>query len=393
MIARINGRAVLAAAVVVALVAVALAFTGGGSTKTVTAYFSEAISVYKGTDVDIMGVRIGSVKAVVPDGDKVRVEIEYDGKYKLPADVKAAVITPTLVADRFVQLAPAYTGGAVLESGGEIPLDRSAVPLELDQIYSSLAQLTKTLGPEGVNKKGALSDLLHAGAKALSGNGELGNETIAGLAKAAQTLGDNSDQIFGTVDNLADLTSTLQANDKVVGGFMTRLANVSGELSGERGDLRRALVAIANAIGLVRDFVHDNKSALVGDIRKLTTTLGVLAKNKKTLGTVLQIAPLGIGNLLDAGDPESGSVGIRLQLGPTASSLPQILCGVLTVNAGKAGSAAMQPLCDLLKEVLPNVHSDIGAGLINVPVGSGGRATPSTRPATNLGDLILRRQP
>ena len=148
MIARIKPKGLLAAAVVVALVAAAFAFTGGGSTKTVTAYFSEAISVYKGSDVDVMGVRIGSVKAVVPDGDRVRVEIEYDGKYKLPADVKAAVITPTLVADRFVQLAPAYTGGAAMKDGGEIPLDRTAVPLELDKIYSSLAQLTKTLAHE-----------------------------------------------------------------------------------------------------------------------------------------------------------------------------------------------------------------------------------------------------
>lgn len=392
MIARINPKGLLAAAVVVALVAAAFAFTGGGSTKTVTAYFSEAISVYKGSDVDIMGVRIGSVKAVVPDGDRVRVEIEYDGKYKLPADVKAAVITPTLVADRFVQLAPAYTGGAAMKDGGEIPLDRTAVPLELDKIYSSLAELTKTLGPEGANKKGALSDVLHAGAKALSGNGELGNETIAGLARAAQTLGDNSDQIFGTVDNLADLTSTLQDNDKVVGGFMTRLAKVSGELSGERGDLRKALVAIANAIGLVRDFVHDNKSALVGDIRKLTTTIGVLAKNKKTLGTVLQIAPLGVGNLLDAGDPESGSVGIRLQLGPAASDLPNMLCGVLRVNAEKSG-VDVGPLCKVLGDVLPDVPTEIGAGLINLPVGSGGTTASNTRRATNLGDLILGRHP
>ncbi|HEX7740154.1 MAG TPA: MCE family protein, partial [Marmoricola sp.] len=300
---------------------------------------------------------------------------------------------PTLVADRFVQLVPAYTGGAVLKNGGEIPLDRTNVPLELDQIYSSLADLTKTLGPRGANKHGALGDVLHAGAQALKGNGELGNETIANLARAAQTLGDNSDQIFGTVGNLAQLTSTLQANDKVVGGFMTRLSKVTGELSGERGDLRKALVAIANAVGVVRSFVHDNKTALITDIRKLTTTVGVLAKHKKTLATLLQIAPLGLGNLLDAGDPQTGSVGIRLQLGPTASALPTIVCDVLKVNAGSSG-AALDPLCNLLNEVLPNVPTNIGAGLINVPsMGSGsGSSSSSQRPATNLGDLMLRRQ-
>jgi len=388
MIARINSRALIAAALVVVLAGLALAFVGGGSTKTVTAYFPEAISVYKGTDVDIMGVRVGEVTAVVPDGDRVRVEIAYDAQYKLPADVKAAVITPTLVADRFVQLAPAYTGGPALASGGQIALDRTAVPLELDKIYSSLADLTKALGPNGINKDGALSDVLHAGAKALKGNGELGNQTIANLSRAAQTLGDNSDQIFGTVGNLAKLTSTLQANDKVVGGFMTRLAKVSGELAGERGDLRGALVAIANAIGIVRSFVHDNKDALVGDIRKLTTTLGVLAKNKDTLGTVLQIAPLGLGNLLDAGDPESGSVGIRLQLGPTASSLSNVVCDVLKVDAGKMG-AAVDPLCKVLKAVLPTIPSNIGAGLINVPTMP---SIGAQKPATSFGDLIARGQ-
>jgi len=388
MIARINTRVLIAVALVVVLAGLALAFTGGGGTKTVTAYFPEAISVYKGTDVDIMGVRIGEVTAVVPDGDRVRVAIKYDDKYKLPADVKAAVITPTLVADRFVQLAPAYTGGAAMADGGEIPLDRTAVPLELDKIYSSLADLTKALGPNGVNKKGALSDVLSAGAKALKGNGELGNETIANLSRAAQTLGDNSDQIFGTVGNLAKLTTTLQANDQIVGGFMTRLAKVSKELSGERGDLRQALVAIANAVGLVKNFVHDNKAALVGDIRKLTTTVGVLAKNKDTLATVLQIAPLGLGNLLDAGDPETGSVGIRLQLGPTASSLSNVLCDILKVDAGKMGSA-VDPLCKVLKSVIPNIPSNIGANLLNAPTlpSMGTKA-----PAANLGDLMLRGQ-
>ncbi len=388
MIARINTRVLIAVAVVVALVGLALAFTGGGGTKTVTAYFPEAISVYKGTDVDIMGVRIGQVDSVVPDGDRVRVRITYDDQYKLPADVKAAVITPTLVADRFVQLAPAYTGGPALANDGEIPLDRTAVPLELDKIYSSLADLTKALGPNGINQKGALSDVLRAGAKALKGNGELGNQTIANLSRAAQTLGDNSDQIFGTVGNLAKLTSTLQANDQVVGGFMTRLAKVSDELSSQRGDLRQALVAIANAVGLVKNFVHDNKKALVGDIRKLSTTLGVLAKNKDTLATVLQIAPLGLGNLLDAGDPESGSVGIRLQLGPTASSLSNVICDVLKVDAGASG-AAVEPLCQLLKNVLPTIPSNIGAGLINIP------SMPSMgaqAPATSFGDLIARGQ-
>lgn len=388
MIARINGRYLVAAALVVVIAGCYLAFYGGSSNRTVTAYFSQAISVYKGTDVDVMGVRIGRVTAVVPDGDQVRVEMEYEGKYKLPQGVKAAVITPTLVADRFVQLAPAYGGGTPLASGGSIPLSRTAVPVELDKIYGSLADLTEALGPNGANKKGALSDLLHASAQALKGNGELGNETIAKLSQATTTLGDNSDAIFGTVGNLAKVTATLQANDQVVGQFMTRLSKVSTQLAGERGDLRQALVAIADALGVVRSFVHDNRKAVVDDVKGLTTTLGVLAKQKKTLATVLQLAPLGLGDLTDAFDEETGTVGIRLQLNPTITNLPQELsvafCGALSTNLGKSASTAA---CGALSQAfgLLGASTDVGSATSSNATTNG---TTAQTPKSSLGDLL-----
>ena len=43
----------------------------------------------------------------------------------------AAIITPTLVADRFVQLVPAYSTGPALPDGGDIPIERSIVPVEM----------------------------------------------------------------------------------------------------------------------------------------------------------------------------------------------------------------------------------------------------------------------
>lgn len=372
-------RRLLVAAVVLALLAAGLfAVRSGGTTRTVTAHFSRAVSVYPGTDVDVMGVPIGRVTAVVPDGDSVRVEMEYDGQYRLPADVKAAVITPTLVSDRFVQLAPAYGGGAALGDGGDIPLARTAVPVELDRIYASLADLTTTLGPQGANKDGALGDLLHVSARALRGNGQLGHDTLANLSQAVRTLGDTSPQLFGTVEGLAGVTRALQANDRLVGDFTGHLARVSTQLAGERGDLRRALVAIARAVGVVRSFVHDNRSAVVDDVQELTTTLGVLSKRKDTLAKVLQLGALGLGNLAEANDPKTGTVGIRLQLGPAALDLGNILCTVVKVNhAPDAGQA-----CMLLKALLPNA-ADVGAGFA-VPSFQGGAQAP----ASGLGGLL-----
>lgn len=359
----------LVALVVVLLVVAGLftAFTGNGSSRTVTAYFSRAVSVYNGTDVDIMGVRVGKVTSVKPDGDRVKVVMEYDGKYHLPADVKAAIVTPTLVADRFVQLAPAFTGGSALPDKGTIPLSRTAVPVEMDEIYKSIADITDALGPNGANKDGALNNALKAGANALRGNGKLGNKMLANLSQVAKTLDDNSGNLFDTLDGLNEITKTLDANDGTVQQFMTRLAKVSKQLSGESGDLQQALSAIADAVDITRGFVKDNKDKLTGDLGQLTTTLKVLADQKESLGTTLQLAPLGLGDLADSFDTGTGTEGIRLQLGPTGMDLPGILCGIVTND--KVPNANL--VCKLFKALVPDtLATTVGAGVTNAGVPS-----------------------
>lgn len=383
MLNRIPTKWLAAGVALVVVAALLLSVGGGDKTRTVSAYFSQAVSIYKGSDVELMGVPIGKVTAVVPEGGQVRVEMSYDAKYTLPANVKAVMVTPTLIADRFVQLTPAYRGGAKLAQSAHIPMSRTAVPVEMDRIYSSLDDLTRTLGPDGANKSGALNDVLSAGSKALKGNGRLGNKMLSRLAQAVQTFGNHSGQIFGTVDDLAQITRTLQSNDKTVGAFMTHLARLSGELSGERGDLRQALAAIARAVSLVRGFVYNNKSALETDLKQLTTTTGVLAKRKNDLATVIQLAPLGLGNLTEADDPVTASVGIRLQLGPNVSSLGNLLCGVLSVN-GKTN----QQLCSLLNALLPK-GLDLGSAL------DSGTSPVSSTPkrVTSLGGLLGGAKP
>ncbi|MBG6096382.1 MCE family protein [Nocardioides luteus] len=318
-------------------------------TKMVTASFPQAVSIYEGSDVVIMGVKIGKVASLEPKGDHVDAVIEYESDYKLPEDVKAAIVTPTLVADRFVQLTPAYTGGPALADGGEIPIERTAVPVELDRIYASLSELTTALGPNGANKNGALSDVLREGADALEGNGKIGNQAIADMSEAAQVLGGNSEQLFSTLSQLSEVTRTLARNDDTTEKFLTDLSTVSTQLAGESDELDQALAAIAQAVKVTKSFVENNSDALVGDVKELNKTLNVLAKEKETLGTVLDLAPLGIGNLAESFDARSGSVGFRLQVGPIGSDLSNILCMVVE-NDQIPGA---KEICALFKALLP----------------------------------------
>jgi phospholipid/cholesterol/gamma-HCH transport system substrate-binding protein len=353
-------RNVIAAAIVIALLLAAWLAPFQAGTRTVTAHFPQSIGIFEGSDVTIMGVPVGRVQKIVPEGDSVRVEMTYSSKYKLPADVKAAIITPTLVADRFVQLVPAYSGGPALNDGGDIPLDRSVVPVEMDQIYRSLNEITTSLGPNGANKNGALAKVLKSTADSLRGNGAVGHDAIANLAAAARTLGDNSPELFATVESLAQITDTLGKNDKDVSRFLKDLAKVSDNLAGESDDLQDALEAIARAVSVTQDFVHDNRKPLVADLDRLGHLLSVIASQSKSLKTTLDVAPLGISNLGLQFDTTSAGAGIRLQLGPLVSDLPNVLCTLIA----NSGAPSPDLVCNLFKALLPaDVLAKLGGGI------------------------------
>ncbi|MCP9953733.1 MlaD family protein [Actinomadura madurae] len=96
----------------VLLVAIALVpLLTGGPTHRITAYFATAIGVYPGSDVRVLGVKVGSIDSVEPLGNRVRVDMRVDDEVDVPAEARAVVIAPNLVSDRYVQLDPAYGGG------------------------------------------------------------------------------------------------------------------------------------------------------------------------------------------------------------------------------------------------------------------------------------------
>ncbi|MCW2795919.1 MCE family protein [Nocardioides sp.] len=373
---RVNGRTLAVLAAVVALTATFFLVRSPAETKTVTAHFTRAVSVYKGTDVRILGVNVGTVTAVIPEGESVRVEMEYDAKYSLPADAKAVVVTPTLVADRFVQLTPAYTEGKVLADGAEIALPDTGVPVELDRIYASLRDLSEALGPNGVNKDGSLNHLLKAGAGALEGQGKLGNEMLTNLSQAAVTFGQGSGDLFATVSDLAQFTSTLAANDRLVRAFIKDLAGVSSSLVSERTELQQALASVASAVGTVKTFVQDNRTALVTDVEKLTRVMKTINSEKDSIDTALQIAPVAIGNLSLAYNSKSGTIGSRIGIQGQLWDADGFLCAVVQQSSLPRASANLA--CQIFKQLLQPLENQIPA------IPSGKQQSPPKADAASL---------
>ena len=341
---------VAAIAAIVVLVALAIVLWPSSGTRTLYADFSRTVSVYQGSDVRILGVPVGKVDSVTPMGTVVRVKMEYSDKYKLPKDVNAVIISPSIVGDRFVQLTSKTGFGTplaasqVLPSGWSLGTTRTAVPLELDEIYGSLNQLSTALGPNGANApgttgEGALTRLLDSTARNFGGQGVNFNNTIQNLGKLSQTLNDNKDVLFGTQAAVEKFVNALAVNDTTVRQFTQSLAEGASMLSSDRQDLASALDNLATALDQVRSFVADNKALLTSNIAGLTRVSETLVKRRNELAEILKTAPLALNNLSLAYNGKTGTVNTRSNTGQSLTQLSAspgaMLCAFIQAGAGK----------------------------------------------------------
>jgi len=324
-----RGVAIVAALVLVAAVAWTILRPAGQ--YQVTAYFSQTVGLYPGSDVRILGIKVGDITDVTPLGDRVRVRMLLDDQYAVPADADAVVLAPSLVSDRYVQFSPVYDGGAKMKDGATVPMQRTATPVELDQVYGALDTLSSALGPNGANKNGALSDLVDVGAKNLDGNGTALNHTLKGFSQAVQTLSKHRDDLFSSLDNLQVFTTALASIDAQVGQFNTNLAAVAEQLAGERKDLAAAIALLSKALGDVSTFVRDNTSLLTTNVNRLADVTLALVQQREALGQVLDVAPAALGNLSHAYNPDYGTLDTRdNSVGSTSPEV--IVCQVLAAT-------------------------------------------------------------
>lgn len=373
MFSRLSGPEALrkAAFAVAILVIVGIVYYAWPSKpqKTATVYFPRTVHIYSGGDVDVLGIKVGSITKVEPEGDRVRVDIKYNANQPIPANASAVILTPTLVADRVVQLTPAYTGGATLANKAVIPLQRTGVPLELDEVFQNLNDLTKDLGPNGANSSGALSRLFSVAADNLDGEGTNIHTTINSIADLSGTLDDNKSALFQTVRNLQAFTTTLAQHDADTRAFTDDLAKVGNELNGDRTALGEALHNLNSALGDVTSYIADNKANLSDNIAALARVTNVLVKDKSLLGDLLDVGALGATNYTHVYDPASRSFDGRFSENDITSTPALFACSV----AGAARLPAQQCL-SMLK--------GFGLDKIKIPT-----SAPS-KPPSSLGDLL-----
>lgn len=312
--------------------------------KTITAYFSTATAIYPGDEVRVAGVKIGSITAIESQGTKAKMTLEIDRKVPVPADAKAIIIAQNLVGSRYVQLAPAYKkDGPTMRSGAVIDLDRTAVPVEWDEIKEQLTRLATDLGPSGGVPTSSIGRFIDSAANAMDGNGAMLRETIKQLSALSRTLANGSGNIVEVVKNLQTFVTVLRDSNVQIVQFQNRLANLTSVLDGSRSDLDAALTGLSGAVVDVQRFISGSRNQTSEQIQRLAAITKNLTDNQMAMKNVLHVAPNAIGNAYNIYNPDTGSDLGAFAFGNFSNPI-QVICSAIGAVQNATASATSK-LC------------------------------------------------
>lgn len=341
-----NRRAALAAFLVLVLIAgVFTAVQGAGriTRTTVVSYFDNSNGVFPGDDVRILGVGVGKITKIEPQPRRVKITFWFDRKHPVPADAKAVILSPQLVTGRFIQLTPAYAGGPTMRDGAVIPQDRTAVPVEWDDLRTQLERVTNLLAPTQPGGVSTLGALVNTAADNLRGQGPAIRDTIIKLSQTVSALGDHSQDIFSTLKNLATLVSALHDSSGLLEQLNRNLAAVTSLLADDPDKVSHAAEDLNAVVNDVRSFVADNREALGTASGKLASISNAVVDSLDDIKQTLHVFPTAVADFNSIYEPAHGSLSAALGLANFANFLSNLCGGVESIS--RVGSEQAAKLC------------------------------------------------
>lgn len=289
---------------------VLLLVAGGGALATVdgqddegtyevTAYFTKAIGLFPNSDVNVLGVPVGTIASVTPVGTRVKVVMEIFDEHRIPADATAAIVPISLISDRYIQLEPPYESGPALADGDVIGVERTQIPAELDDVFAQLKKLLDAIEPGSENEPGALGALIVQLDKTLAGTEEDLSGTLTNASKLTKTLADANSDVSDLLINLDDVFTTLATRAGSLGSLNRNFALVMGLLAESRLDLEATLANLASTTQELAGLARRHQGRLAEDVEIAARVTATILDNRASVDqglTWLPVVALGLKN-------------------------------------------------------------------------------------------------
>ncbi|GAC56354.1 Mce family protein [Gordonia hirsuta DSM 44140 = NBRC 16056] len=365
--------ALLLAVIVAVAAVVSFLLVPRVTTYRLTVIFPSAVGLYAGDDVRVLGIPVGHVVSVTPEPSQARVVLSVDRSQQIPDSAQAVVLTQSLVSGRFVQLTPPFTGGPALADGATIPRERTAVPVEWNQLAEQLLRVSQDLSPALDEARGPLGSAVGSLAANLDGQGASLRQTVTSLSQALSTVSQGRHDLYGMVANLQVFVSALADSDAQIVSFNNRMMSVTGILDANRDDLGAALSSLEATLGQVTGFIQENRDGMTTALRQLGEVTQTLATHRDDLAQVLHVAPTALANLNNIYQPAHNSVVSALAMSNFANPVQFVCSSIAAAEQTTAQRGAelcvkhLGPLLRLLTMDYPPIATNPTRGVGALP--------------------------
>jgi phospholipid/cholesterol/gamma-HCH transport system substrate-binding protein len=259
----------------------------GPEPYTVTAQFTDVVDLVPNGSVRVNDVPVGVVRTVelAPDGWTAQATVEVNGAVVLPANAIARLRQTSLLGEKFVELMPSPTDPPQgrLASGAVIPVDRTDVGAQVEEVLGALSLL---LNGGGVEKIQTITRELNA---AMAGNEPQLRALLSNLDNLVGTLDRQKADIVRAIDSLERLTRTLVDQRARIANVIDNLAPGLDVLNQQRGLLVETLQALERLSAVGTDVIRNSQANTVADLRALQPILRNLVEAGEALPRSLEI--------------------------------------------------------------------------------------------------------
>src|SRR6202011_6109712 len=245
-----------------------------------------------------------------------------------------------------------------MPDGAVIPKDRTAVPVEWDEIRAQLQRLTVLLQPTKPGGVSTLGELINTAADNLRGQGANIRDTVIKLSQALSALGDHSKDLFSTLKNLSTLVTALHDSADLLEQLNRNLAEVTSLLADDPNKVGQTVEDLNSVVGDVQSFAADNREAIGTASDKLASITTALVQSLDDIKQTLHIAPTTIDNFNNIYEPANGSLTGALAVSNFSNPIA-FLCGAIQaasrLGADQAAKLCVQYLAPIVKNRQYNI--------------------------------------
>src|SRR6202000_1452651 len=276
--------------------------------QTITAFFTTATAIYPNDEVRVSGVKVGNIKSIQPQGKQAKMTLKVDHGVPIPADAKAVIVASNLVSARYVQLSPAYRDkGPVMRDGAVIPVERTAVPVEWDEVKAQVMRLATDLGPKSGVSGTSVGRFIESAADALDGNGDKLRQTLGQLSGVGRIFANGSGNIVDIIKNLPTFAALRDSNVQLV-QFNDRLATLTSVVNDSKSDLDAALTDLSTAVGEVQRFIAGTRNQTSEQIARFADVTPHRGGHHMALENILHASPNAFGNFFNDYNADTGTI-------------------------------------------------------------------------------------